>query len=176
MKKILYFKKISRKKVSFWLFILIGIILPYILFSILQETANLFLWEAEERFWLLFFTPISIATFVLIKENLHLLIIKEGDLFFLKIFFKSFLFHITLLLVGMYLLCSFIEAEMNISKWKVVINSIYSEDSGNGFIQIVLCILFTAVLFFIIFRDSEYIGKRLEEKKKEMYIKKLKGF
>ena len=76
----------------------------------------------------------------------------------------------------MYLLCSFIEAEMNISKWKVVINSIYSEDSGNGFIQIVLCILFTAVLFFIIFKDSEYIGKRLEEKKKEMYIKKLKGF
>lgn len=168
-------KKISRKKVSFWLFVLIGIILPYILFSILQETANLFLWEAEERFWLLFFTPISVATFVLIEENLHLLI-KEENLIFLKIFLKSFLFHITLLFVGMYLLCSFIEAEMNISKWKVVINSIYSKDSGNGFIQIVLCILFTSVLFFIIFRDSEYIGKRLEEKKKEMYIKKLKGF
>ena len=168
-------KKISRKKVSFWLFILIGIILPYILFSILQETANLFLWEAEERFWLLFFTPISVATFVLIEENLHLLTIKE-ELLILKLLLKSFLFHITLLLVGMYLLCSFIEAEMNISKWKVVINSIYSKDSGNGFIQIVLCILFTSVLFFIIFRDSEYIGKRLEEKKKEMYIKKLKGF
>lgn len=175
MKKILYFKEISRKKVSFWLFILIGIILPYILFSILQETANLFLWEAEERFWLLFFTPISVASFVLIEENLHLLIIEE-NLLILKLLLKSFLFHITLLFVGMYLLCSFIEAEMNISKWKVVINSIYSEDSGNGFIQIVLCILFTSVLFFIIFRDSEYIGERLEEKKKEMYIKKLKGF
>ena len=85
-----------------------------------------------------------------------------------------FLYHITLLLGGVYLLCSFIEAEINISKWKVV--SEPSENPLNLVILFSVCIFTGLILATIINKDLEYVGKKLKEKSKEMYIKKLKGF
>lgn len=163
-KKFFILNKIGRKEVSFWLFFLIGITLPYIVLSISLKTANLFLWEVAARILLLFFTPISVIVFGLIEENL----------LSVKIFLQKFLCHITLLLVGVYLLCSFIEAEMNISKWKVV--SEPSENLLNFVILFSVCIFTALILGFIISEDLEYVDKKLKQKQKEMYIKKLKGF
>ena len=87
---------------------------------------------------------------------------------------KRFLYHITLLLAGVYLLCSFIEAEINISKWKVI--SEPSENPLNLVILFSVCIFTGLILATIINKDLEYVEKKLKEKSKEMYIKKLKGF
>jgi hypothetical protein len=162
--KNLRLNKLGQKELSFLLFFLIGLTFPYVIFSISLKTANLFLWEVAARVLLLFFTPISVVVFGLIGENL----------LSVKIFLKRFLYHITLLLGGVYLLCSFIEAEINISKWKVV--SEPSENPLNLVILFSVCIFTGLILATIINKDLEYVEKKLKEKSKEMYIKKLKGF
>ena len=151
--------KKDKQEMIFRIFFLIGLTFPYVIFSISLKTANLFLWEAEERFWLLFLSPISIFIFCLIGENL----------LSVKIFLKRFLYHITLLLGGVYLLCSFIEAEMNISKWKVLKQPL--ADPLNLVILFSVCIFTGLILVAIIDEDLEYVGKKLKGKNKEMYIK-----
>lgn len=150
-------KKDKQEKI-FRVFFLIGIIFPYIVFSISLKTANLFLWEAEERFWLLMLSPISILIFRFIGENLLIV----------KIFLKRFLYHTSLLLVGVYFLCSFIEAEMNILKWKFI----YAKVSEDIIILMSLILLIPMIFLLIINEARSYVEKKLKEKSKEMDIKK----
>ena len=146
-------KKDKQEKI-FRVFFLIGIIFPYIVFSISLKTANLFLWEAEERFWLLILSPISILIFRFIGENLLIV--------------KRFLYHTSLLLVGVYFLCSFIEAEMNILKWKFI----YAKVSEDIMILMSLILLIPMIFLLIINEARSYVEKKLKEKSKEMDIKK----
>ena len=138
-------KEEEKDEMSFCTFcaLLMGLIFPYVGVSVLLKTANLFLWEAEWRFYLLILSPVSAIIFGLIEENLPSV----------KIFLKRFLYHFTLLLVGMYLLCSFIEAELNISKWKFI----------RDIIPLLLLILVFVILSCIIAIDIEYVCKRKEK-------------
>lgn len=147
-------KEEEKDEMSFCTFcaLLMGLIFPYVGVSVLLKTANLFLWEAEWRFYLLILSPVSAIIFGLIEENLPSV----------KIFLKRFLYHFTLLLVGMYLLCSFIEAEMNISKWKVVFSNERSTFIRD-IIPFLLLILVFVILSYIIAIDIEYVYKRKEK-------------
>ena len=143
----------DKQEKIFRVFFLIGVIFPYIVFSISLKTANLFLWEAEERFLLLLLSPISIFIFSLI------FCLIEENLLIVKIFLKRFLYHTLLLLVGVYFLCSFIEAEMNILKWKIIF------DSERIFIQTLLLFLISMIFILIVNEAVKYVEKKLKKEK-----------
>ena len=141
-----------KESVIYGLFFLIGLLFPYVVCSIFSGTANLFSWEIVSRIYLLISTPISILFFILIG---HLLLM-------MKIFLKRLLYHITLLLVGIYLLCVFIEAKINIFKWEYVFNFYNNnndDDSTILFIHLFILSVMSIGFYFIAIRDIKEKSK-----------------
>lgn len=135
---------VFKESIIYLLFFLIGLTCPYIVYSIGLKTANLFSWEVKYRIYLLLSTPISIIFFMVIGCLLLTI----------KIYLKKLLYHIALFLIGMYLLCSFIEVEINFSKWKYVFNFYEKDcDSPNLLVNIFILIIMSVGLFFILSED-----------------------
>lgn len=131
---------VFEESIIYFIFFLIGLTCPYVVFSICLKTANLFSWEVTYRVYLLLFTPVSVILFLLMSCLLLTI----------KIYLKKLLYHIALFLIGMYLLCVFIEVEINFSKWKYVFNFNKSDDDGtnifvNSFLLLIMGIGFTLI-------------------------------
>lgn len=131
---------VFEESIIYFIFFLIGLTCPYVVFSICLKTANLFSWEVIYRVYLLLFTPVSVILFLLMSCLLLTI----------KIYLKKLLYHIALFLIGMYLLCAFIEVEINFSKWKYVFNFNKNEDnSTNVFVNFFLLIVMSIGLTLI---------------------------
>lgn len=105
-------KQERRENRFFYTFLLIGIFFPYTINCLSSKSFNLFVWNFEERIILLLFTIGSASIF----SSLGLMLSK------IRIHSKNTFFYIIVLSIGVYLLSSFIEAEMNIFKWEVILN------------------------------------------------------
>lgn len=140
---------VFEESIIYFIFFLIGLTCPYVVFSICLKTANLFSWEVTYRVYLLLFTPVSVILFMLIGCLLLTI----------KIYLKKLLYHIVLFLIGMYLLCSFIEVEINFSKWKYVFNFNKNEDDlTNVFVNFFLLIVMSIGLTLISNEDIKDRG------------------
>ena len=140
---------VFEESITYFIFFLIGLICPYVVYSICLKTANLFSWEVTYRVYLLLFTPVSVILFMLMSCLLLTI----------KIYLKKLLYHIALFLIGMYLLCVFIEVEINFSKWKYVLNFNKNEDDlTNVFVNFFLLIVMSIGLTLISNEDIKDRG------------------
>lgn len=105
-------KQERRENRFFYTFLLIGIFFPYTINCLSGKSFDLFVWNLEERVILLLFTLGSASFFC----SLGLKLSK------IRIHSKNTFFYVIIWLIGVYLLSSFIEAEMNIFKWEVILN------------------------------------------------------
>ena len=77
---------VFEESITYFIFFLIGLTCPYVVFSICLKTANLFSWEVTYRVYLLLFTPVSVILFMLMSCLLLTI----------KIYLKKLLYHIAL--------------------------------------------------------------------------------